>query len=228
VVTLLVTPSGRGHPVLFRDASKKGMIPSNSALPHPNSHHHEVPDHDYNALGGHHPIPCIPSVDGHRHRRRRDAVFDKIISTSSLSREISRLSFPLYDGFGGRDDAHNSMPPNDKIAMQKRKAYAVLSSFHETLSSLPNASLLLLMSSLRMWLMFRGLGDEYNKSSSSSLSRHAEYWSCIDRAMLYAVPMDPAAGIGIGRPSRQYRCTVSVMADIDVNGGGGGGGGVVG
>ncbi len=36
-------------------------------------------------------------------------------------------------------------------------------------------------------------------------------------------PMDPAAGIGIGRPSRPYRCTVSVMADIDVDGGGGAG-----
>ncbi len=48
-----------------------------------------------------------------------------------------------------------------------------------------------------------------------------EYWSCIDGATSYAVPMDPAAGIGIGRPSRPYRCTVSVMADIDVDGGGG-------
>jgi hypothetical protein len=35
--------------------------------------------------------------------------------------------------------------------------------------------------------------------------------------------MDPAAGIGIGRPSRPYCCTVSMMADIDVNGSGGGG-----
>jgi hypothetical protein len=31
------------------------MIPSNSALCHPNSHHHEVPDHDSDALVGHHP-----------------------------------------------------------------------------------------------------------------------------------------------------------------------------
>jgi hypothetical protein len=38
--------------------------------------------------------------------------------------------------------------------------------------------------------------------------------------MLYDVPLDPAAGIGITRP---YCCTVSVMADIDVDGGGGGG-----
>jgi hypothetical protein len=43
---------------------------------------------------------------------------------------------------------------------------------------------------------------------------------CIDRAMLYNVPLDPAAGIGI---TRIYCCTVSVMVDIDVNGGGGGG-----
>ncbi len=38
--------------------------------------------------------------------------------------------------------------------------------------------------------------------------------------MSYVVQLDPAAGIGITRP---YCCTVSVMADIDVDGGGGGG-----
>jgi hypothetical protein len=145
----------------------------------------------------------------------------RIISTSSSSREISRSLSPLYDGFGGRDDAHNSMPLNDKIATQKHKAYAALSSFHKTSSSLPNATLSSSMSSSRMWPIFCGLKDEYNKSSSSLSSRRAEYWSCIDGATSYAVPMDPAAGIGIGRPSRPYRCTVSVMADIDVDGGGG-------
>jgi hypothetical protein len=41
--------------------------------------------------------------------------------------------------------------------------------------------------------------------------------------MSYAVPMDPAAGIGIDRPSRPYPCTVSVMVDMDVDDGGGGG-----
>ncbi len=147
----------------------------------------------------------------------------RIISTSSSSHEILRSSSPLYDGFGGRDDAHNSMPSNDKIATQKREAYAAPSSFHETLSSLPNALSLSLMSSSRMWLIFCGLKDKYNKSLLSSSSRRAEYWSCIDGATLYTVPMDPAAGIGIGRPSRPYQCTVSVMADIDVDGGGGGG-----
>ncbi len=148
----------------------------------------------------------------------------RIISTSLSLREILRLSSPLYNGFGGRDDAHNSMPLNDKIAMQKREAYAALSLFHETSSSLPDASSSLLMSSLQMWLIFCGLEDKYNKLLlSSSLSRHAEYWLCINGATLHAVPMDPAAGIGIGRPSRPYRCTVSVMADIDVDGGGGGG-----
>jgi hypothetical protein len=40
--------------------------------------------------------------------------------------------------------------------------------------------------------------------------------------------MDPTAGIGIGRPSRPYPCTVSVMADIDVDGDGGGGRGSLG
>ncbi len=130
----------------------------------------------------------------------------RIISTSLLSREILHLSSPLYNGFGGRDDAHNSMPLNDKIAMQKRKAYAALSLFHKTLSSLPNASSSLSMLSSRMWSIFHGLEDEYNKSLSLSLSRRAEYWSCIDGAMSYAVPMDPAAGIGIGRPSRPYCC----------------------
>ncbi len=35
--------------------------------------------------------------------------------------------------------------------------------------------------------------------------------------------MDSAAGIGIGRPSRLYRCMVSLMADINVDDGGGGG-----
>ncbi len=64
----------------------------------------------------------------------------RIISTSLLLCDILRSSSPLYDGFGGRDSAHNSMPLNDKIAMQKRKAYAALSSFHETSSSLPDAS----------------------------------------------------------------------------------------
>ncbi len=152
----------------------------------------------------------------------------RIIFTLSLSREILRSSSLLYDGFGGRDDAHNSMPSNDEIATQKRKAYAVLSSFHETLSSLPNASLLSSMSSLRMWSIFRGLEDEYDKSSSSSSSRRAEYWSCIDGATSYAVPMDPAAGIGIGRLSRPYCCMVSVMADIDVDGGRGRGSGSLG
>ncbi len=75
----------------------------------------------------------------------------RIISTSLLSREILRSLSPLYDGFGRRDDAHNSMPSNDKIATQKRKAYAMLLLFHETLSSLPNASSLLSMLSSRMW-----------------------------------------------------------------------------
>ncbi len=46
--------------------------------------------------------------------------------------------------------------------------------------------------------------------------------------MSYMVPMDPTTNIGISRPSRPYRCTVSVMADIDVNGGGGGGRGSLG
>jgi len=129
----------------------------------------------------------------------------------------------LYNGFGGRDNAHNSMPLNDEISMQKREAYAVLSLFHETSSSLSDASSLSSMSSSWMWSIFCDLEDEYDKSSSLLLSRHAEYWSCINGATSYAVPMDPAAGIGIGRLSRPYCCTVSVMADIDVDGGGGGG-----
>jgi hypothetical protein len=152
----------------------------------------------------------------------------RIISTLLSSREISRLLSPLYDGFEGREDAHNSMPSNDKIATQKREAYAALLSFHETLSTLPYASSSLSMSSSRMWSIFRGLEDEYNKLLLSLLSRHAEYWSCINGATLYAVLMDPAAGIGIGRPSRPYRCTVSVMADINVDGGGGRGRGLLG
>jgi hypothetical protein len=135
---------------------------------------------------------------------------------------------PLYDGFEGRDNAHNSMSSNDEIAMQKRDAYAALSSFHKTSSSLPNALSLLLMSSSRMWSIFRGIEDKYNKLLLLSLSRHAEYWSCIDEATSYAVPMDPAASIGIGRPSRPYCCTVSMMANIDVDGGGGGGRGSLG
>jgi hypothetical protein len=139
-----------------------------------------------------------------------------------------RLSSPLYDGFGGRDDAHNSMPSNDEIVTQKREAYAALSLFHETSLSLPNTSSLLLMSSSRMWSIFRGLKDKYNESSLLSSSRRAEYWSCIDGATSYTVPMDPAASSGIGRPFRPYRCSVSVMADIDVDGGGGGGRGLLG
>jgi hypothetical protein len=99
----------------------------------------------------------------------------RIISTSLSLHEISRLSSLLYNGFRGRDNAHNSMPSNDEIATQKRKAYAALSLFHETLSSLPNALLLLLMSSSRMWLIFCGLEDKYNKLLLSSLSRRAEY-----------------------------------------------------
>ncbi len=134
----------------------------------------------------------------------------------------------LYNSFGGRDDAHNSMPSNDEIATQKREVYAALSLFHETSSSLPNASSLLLMSSFRMWSIFCGLEDEYNKSLLSLLLRRADYWSCIDGASSFAVPMDPAAGIGIGRPSRPYGCTVSMMGDIDVNGGRGGGRGSLG
>jgi hypothetical protein len=147
----------------------------------------------------------------------------RIVSTSSSSHEILRSSSPLYNGFGGRDDAHNSMPSNDEIATQKRKAYAVLSLFHEMSSSLPNASSSSLMPSSWMWSILCGLEDKYNESLSSSSSRRAEYWSCINGAMSYAVLMDPAAGISIGRPSRPYRCTVSMMADIDVDGGGGGG-----
>ncbi len=50
-------------------------------------------------------------------------------------------------------------------------------------------------------------------------------WLCIDRAMSYDVPLDPAAGIGITRP---YFCMVSVMADIDVDGGRGRGRGPLG
>jgi hypothetical protein len=152
----------------------------------------------------------------------------RIISTLLLSCEILRSSSPLYDGFGGRDDAHNSMPSNDKIATQKRKAYAALSLFHEMSSSLPNASLLSSMLSLQMWLIFCGLEDEYDELSSSLLLRRAEKWSSINRATMYVVPIDPATGIGIGRPSRPYPCTVSVMADIDIDSGGGGGRGLSG
>jgi hypothetical protein len=152
----------------------------------------------------------------------------RIISTLSSLREISRSLSPLYNGFVGRDNAQNSMPLNDKIVTQKRKVYAALSSFHETLSSLPEASSSLSMSSSRMWSIFCGLEDKYNELLLSLLSRHAEYWSCIDGATSYAVLMDPPAGIGIGRLSRPYRCMVSVMADIDVNGGGGGGRGSLG
>jgi hypothetical protein len=92
-----------------------------------------------------------------------------------------------------------TVPSNDEIATQKLTAYAALSSFHEMLS-LPNVSSLMSLLSL--------------------LSRRAEYWLCINRAMLYNVPLDPAASIGITRP---YRCTVSVMVDIDVDGGKDGG-----
>jgi hypothetical protein len=147
----------------------------------------------------------------------------RTISTSLSSHEILRSFSPLYDGFGGRDDAHNSMPLNDEIPTQKREAYAALSLFHETSSSLPNASSSSLMLSSQMWSIFRGLKDEYDESSLSLSLRHMEYWSCINGATSYAVPMDPAAGIGIGRPSRPYHCTLSMMADIDVDGGGGGG-----
>jgi hypothetical protein len=145
----------------------------------------------------------------------------RIISKSLSSREILRLLSPLYNGFGGRDNVHNSMPSNDEIATQKCKAYAALLSFYETLLSLPDMSSLLSMLSSRMWSIFCGPEDKYDESSLSSSSRRMEYWSCIDGATLYAVPMDPAAGIGIGRPSRPYPCMVSVMADIDVDGGGG-------
>jgi hypothetical protein len=227
VVMLLATPSGQGHPVLFRDTSKKGMIPSNSALcppPPPTAITMKfltmttmlmgdiIPSRAYLALT----VIAISGIGMPSLTRR-------IISTSSSLREISRLLSPLYDSFGGRDNAHNSMPSNDEIATQKCEAYAALSLFHKRLSSLPDASSLLLMSSSRMWLIFRGLKDKYHESSSLLSLRRAEYWSCIDGVTLYMVLMDPAANIGIGRPSRPYRCMVSVMADIDVNGGGGGG-----
>ncbi len=152
----------------------------------------------------------------------------RIIFTSLSLREILRSLSPLYDGFGGRDDTHNSMPSNDEIVTQKREAYAVLSLFHETSSSLSNASSLSLMSSSWMWSIFCGLKDKYDKSSLLLSSRREEYWSCINGATLYAVPMDPTAGIGIVRLSRPYHCTVSVMADIDSNGGRGGGRGLSG
>jgi hypothetical protein len=152
----------------------------------------------------------------------------RIISTSLLLHEISHSSSLLYNGFGGRDHAHNSMPLNDKIEMRKREAYAALSLLHETSSSLLNASSLLSMLSLRMWSIFHGLEDKYDETLSSLLSRRAEYWSCIFGATSYAVPMDPAADIGIGRPSRPYCCTVSVMADMDIDGGRGRGRGSLG
>ena len=117
-----------------------------------------------------------------------------------------------------------TVPSNDEITTQKLTAYAALSSFHETSSSLPDASSSSSMSSSRMWSIFRGLKDKYNELLLLLPSRHAEYWSCIDGATSYAVPMDPATGIGIGRPSRPYRSMVSVMADINVDGSGGGSG----
>ncbi len=101
----------------------------------------------------------------------------RIISTLSSLREILHSSSLLYNDFGGRDDAHNSMPLNDEIVMQKREAYAALLLFHETLSSLPDAVLLSSMLSLRMWLIFCGLEDKYNKLSLLSSSRRVEYWS---------------------------------------------------
>ncbi len=85
----------------------------------------------------------------------------RIISTLLSSREILCSSSPLYNGFGGRDNAHNSMPLNDEIAMQKREAYAALSSFYERSLSLPDALSLSLMSSSWMWLIFCGLEDKY-------------------------------------------------------------------
>jgi hypothetical protein len=176
-----------------------------------------IPSHAYLALT----VIAIGGVGAPSLTRR-------IISTSSSLHKISRSSSPLYNGFRGRDNAHNSMPSNDDIATQKRKAYAALLLFHETLPSLPNASLLLSMSSSWMWLIFCGLEDKYDKLSSLSSSRRAEYWSCINGATSYTVLMDLAAGIGIGRPSRPYCCTLSMMADINVDGGGGGGRGSLG
>ncbi len=229
VVTLLATPSGQSHPVLFRDASKKGMIPSNSPSATPTAITMKflimttmllgdiIPSRAYLAST----VIAIGGV-------RTPSSMRRIISTSLSSREILRSLFPLYDGFGGRDDAHNSMPSNDKIATQKHEVYAALALFQETSLSLPDALSLLSMLSSRMSSIFCGLKDEYDDLSLSSLSRRAEYWLCINGATSYAVPMDPAAGIGIGRPSRPYCCTVSVMADINVDGGRDGGRGSLG
>ncbi|KAL3777161.1 hypothetical protein ACHAW5_000148, partial [Stephanodiscus triporus] len=123
---------------------------------------------------------------------------------------LSSRSSSSSSSSGGDDDDrryHDAMPSADEIATQKREAYDALSSFHETSSSLPSASS---SSSSRMRSLIRGLLDDDDLGSST---RRAECWSCIDGATSYAVPMDPAAGIGAGWTTRPYRCTVSLEAN---------------
>jgi hypothetical protein len=113
-------------------------------------------------------------------------------------------------GGGGRnDDNYDSMPSIDEIAKQKREAYEALSSFHETSSSLPSPrdASSSSSSSSRTRSLLRVLREDRQGSSTGQ----AECWSCVGGAMAYAVPMDPAAGVGGGRPTRPYRCAVSVL-----------------
>lgn len=104
---------------------------------------------------------------------------------------------------------HSSMPNADELMAQKAEAYNALSSFHETSSTA--------MQSEQIGSLLQGL-DTIGLDGSSEEEMKAEYWECAKGAITYSVPIDPAAGIKVGRISKPYRCSVKIdMGELSMN-----------
>ena len=104
---------------------------------------------------------------------------------------------------------NNNMPNADELMAQKAEAYNALSSFHETSSTA--------MQSEQIGSLLQGL-DTIGLDGSSDEEMKAEYWECARGALTYSVPIDPAAGIKVGRISKPYRCSVKIdMGELSMN-----------
>jgi hypothetical protein len=104
---------------------------------------------------------------------------------------------------------NNNMPNADELMAQKAEAYNALSSFHETSSTA--------MQSEQIGSLLQGL-DTIGLDGSSDEEMKAEYWECAKGAITYSVPIDPAAGIKVGRISKPYRCSVKIdMGELSMN-----------
>lgn len=125
-----------------------------------------------------------------------------IITTSfAFNFPSSRTTTTTTMLYSSRGEGSNNMPTADELNTQKAEAYNALSSFHETSTSQTQTDQ---MSSLLAGLDTMGL------DGSSDEEVKADYWECVDGAITYAVPMDPAGGLKKGRISKPYKSSVKI------------------